>query len=302
MDFKTIQELKKFSGINNVDDARRLYPDVTDNRDYAFPLTQANNVEIDNTYKIKSRDGYTSLLAGTDIHSLWADGDKCFYVDGQTLYQLLPDFTTITIRTDLTLKARVSYALVNDRVYYTNNYQCGYVHNFVNYSYMNPERQFKQELPAGSIIEIFMSCLFVAVGNIMYISDPLCDYYDIRSGYRIFPDELTMIRALDDGMYVSDIKKTYFLSGRGNDDFNKTEVESEPAIKFSDVRTSAESMGYGVKGDVVIWTSSTGICVGDSGGSVKNMTFDRYQLTEHGRGAAFVKEVGNIKHYINSLY
>jgi hypothetical protein len=79
-------------------------------------------------------------------------------------------------------------------------------------------------------------------------------------------------------------------------------VESEPAIPFTDLRTSADSMGYGVSGDVAVWTSETGIVVGDSGGTVKNLTMDRYKMNKHGRGSAFVRNENNVEHYINTLY
>jgi hypothetical protein len=210
--------------------------------------------------------------------------------------------STIAVRGSLTLGARMSYVLVNDHVYYTNGYQCGYVHNNADNAFMDPARNFKQPLPAGSHIEHFMASLFMSVRNVLYIADPLTTYWDTRYGYKLFQDDITMVRACDNGLYVSDKRKVWFLRGKGNDDFEMVEVESEPAIPFTDVRTSADSIGYGVEGDVVIWTSSTGICIGDSGGSVKNLTDDKYLLTEHGRGAAFIRDVDNIKHYINSLY
>ena len=40
----------------------------------------------------------------------------------------------------------------------------------------------------------------------------------------------------------------------------------------------------------------------DSGGTVKNLTVDRYHMDKHGRGTAFVRDKDNVKHYINTLY
>lgn len=295
--------MKKFTGINNVDDRERVYPIEIDNRETMFPLREALNVDIDNTNKLSSRPGWISFLAGTGIHSLWAEKDFCFFVDDSTMYRLLDDFSsTIAVRGSLTLGAQMSYVLVNNYVYYTNDYQCGYIHDNADNAFMNPSRNFKQPLPAGSHIEYFMACLFMAVKNVLYISDPLTTYYDTRMGYKIFQDDITMVRACDNGLYVSDKSRVWFIRGKSNDDFEMVEVESEPAIPFTDVRTSADSIGYGVEGDVVLWTSSSGICIGDSGGSVKNITDDRYVFTEHGRGAAFIRNVNNIKHYINALY
>lgn len=303
MDASKHKSVEKFSGINTVDPQYRLWPIGGDanHRSDVFPLSEACNVEIDNTYAIKSRAGSASVLSGSDIHSLWSDGTVCLYVDGTTLYRLDVNYNSTAIKLGLALGTRMSYANFNDRIYYTNGVQIGYVKSDVDHALPLPDREFKQSLPAGNFIEVFMGCLFVAVGNILYISDPLCDYWDIRTGYRIFADDITMIRAVDDGLYVSD-KKVWFIKGKGNDDFVRVEVESDPAIPFTDVRTSAESMGYGVSGDVVVWTSAAGICVGDSSGAVKNVTKEVYVMTKLGRGAAFVRDILNVSHYINSLY
>lgn len=299
MDATTQRSMERFLGINNVDEKYRLAPTVVE-RAYVFPLREANNVLIDNTFAMKSRGGYTSILTGAGIHSLWSDGQRCFFVDGATLYEMTLTYTKIPV-TSVTANFRMSYVPVNDRYYYTNGREIGYIKGATNYNLMDVDREFKMPLPAGSHIEYFMGCLFVSVRNVLYISDPLCDYFDTRTGYRQFADDITMIRAVDNGLYISD-KKVWFVRGKGNDEFQRVEVEAEPAISFTDLRTSADSMGYGVSGDVAVWTSKSGIVVGDSGGTVKDATSDRYHMAEFGRGSAFVRDDNNVKHYINTLY
>lgn len=294
----------KFSGINNVADADRLFPLSTDYREkeFIFPLSEANNVEIDNTNKIKSRSGYSRVIQGGAIHSLWSDGELCFFADETSLYQMQNDYSTALIFTDAApYWDRLSYVRVNDRVYFTNGITCGYVKDFTRYNYATPTGQFMRTLPCGQLIEYFMGCLFVARDNMLYISEPLTDYYDTRIGYRQFADNITMLRACDNGLYISD-KKVWFIKGKGNEQFERIEVESDAAIPFTDVRTSAESISYGTTGDVVMWTSEKGVCLGDSSGTVKNLTHNVYVLGDYGRGAAFIRDVNNVKHYINSFY
>jgi hypothetical protein len=300
MDASKHKSVDRFSGINNVNQPYRLFPEQTIDG-YIFPLQEANNVLIDNTFAIKSRCGYTSVVSGSGIHSLWSDGVRCFYVEGSTLYELDLAYNKKVIST-VTPSLRMSYASVNNRYYYTNSREIAYIEGAKSNGLMNIDREFKIPLPAGSHIEYFMGCLFVSKGNILYISDPLCDYFDARTGYRIFSDDITMIRAVDDGgLYVSD-KKVWFIKGRGNDEFSRKEVDADPAIPFTDLRISADSMGYDSAGNVAIWTSKSGIVVGDSNGSVKNLTSDRYHVNEFGRGSAFIRDENNIKHYINTLY
>lgn len=299
MDASDQRSVSKFSGVNNVDEMHRLLPAVVDHA-YVYPLREANNVLIDNTFMVKSRGGYTSVLTGSSIHSLWSDGKRCFFVDGTTLYEMDLVYNKTVIAT-VSSGPRMSFVPVNDRYYYTNGMEIGYIKGALSYAPMDPSREFKLPLPAGQHIEYFMGCLFVSVRNVLYISDPLCDYYDTRTGYRIFPDDITMIRAVDDGLYISD-KKVYFIKGKGNDEFKKDEADPDPAIPFTDLRTSAKSMGYGSPGDVAVWTSESGICVGDNSGTVKNLTEDRYHMNSYGGGAAFVRDKNNVKHYINALY
>ena len=290
----------KFSGINNVDPPERIAPELV-NYEQIFPLTQAVNVEIDNTYKLSSRAGRTKLISGGDVHSVWADGKFAFYVDGGSLYQIQPDFTAVFIRSGLTLGMRMSYAVFNDKVYYCNGFQCGFVRNFTNYDYVDPQMDFKTPMPAGKFIDVFMGCIYTSVANYLYISDPLCDYYDVRTGYRIFAADIKMIRGLDLGVYVGD-SKVWFLKGLSNEDFDKLDAYPESVIPHTDVKLPSEFLGVQAKGDVAIFTCNDGICYGDNSGNVVSLTKDRYVLPYHSNGAAFLRDINQVKHYINSMF
>ena len=300
MDAIKSQTIRKFSGINNVDPTTRLDP-VIINHEYVYPVTQANNLDVDNTFQITSRSGYTSVKTGTDIHSMWSDGANCLYADGATLYKLGTGYGVLSLRSDLTLGTRISYAPFNDRIYYTNEYQIGYIKDDADNSLAYPNREFKTALPAGQLIETFMGCLYVAKDNILYISDPLCDYYDIRHGYRIFNSRITLLRAVDTGIYISD-DQVWFIKGKGNDEFERDNPYPSRAIPHTDIRVPGKYIDDSMPGNVAIWTGENGICLGDNSGNVINLTDTRYTFTARGRGTAFIRENNNIRHYINSLY
>jgi hypothetical protein len=295
------QTMNKFIGINNLDDPTRLVPIIV-GHEYAYPLQKANNVEIDNSYAIKSRGGYASVKSGTNIHSLWSDGVARFYVDYATLYQLLIGEGTVTLRSDLTVSSRMSYVLFNDKYYYTNDHQVGYVKNSVSYGLQVPSREFKEPLPAGHLIEVFMGCLLVAKDNILYIGDPLCDYYDVRTGYRQFVSDITLLRAVDTGLYIADRSKTFFVRGKSNEDFERDAVYQHGAIPFTDVQVLGSKIDQQIKGNVAMWTAEDGICLGDNSGNVMNLTDTRYVFTKKGSGTGFIRETSGVSHYINSLY
>lgn len=299
MDATKSQTMRKFLGVNNVDPATRLDPSVHDH-EYVYPLQQANNMEIDNTYQIKSRSGFTSVKTGTDIHSMWSDNKTCLYVDGTTLYQMDAIYGTTIIRADLHSGARMSYAPFNDRIYYMNGYQKGYVKGGVDYAFTDPAENYKNPIPAGQLIEEFMGCLYVAQDSKLYIGDPLCDYYDIRHGYKYFTNYINMLRAVDNGIYVSD-DRIWFVKGKGADEFVRDEVYPSKAIMYTDIRVNAKYIDDRLSGNVAMWTSINGICLG-SNGAVTNLTEARYTFTERGRGTAFMREKSNVRHYINSIY
>jgi hypothetical protein len=292
------QTIDRFSGINNADEAVRLAPEIVDHH-YVYPLSSASNVEIDNTGALSSRSGYTSVKTGTDIHSMWAD-DICLYVDNGTLYKLNSDYTTVSLRTGLS-KRRMSYAKFNNRVYYTNEEVIGFITTSDN-ALPAPGREFKEPLPAGKFIRYFKACLMVAKGKVLYISDPLCDYYDTRHGFRIFNTDITMVCPVDDGLYVSDRDGVWFLKGVSNEDFERDEAYPSPAIPYTDVVIGTQYVGMDKSGEVAMWTSENGICIGDDSGTVINLTEKRYNFTPTAEGAAFVRENDHLRFYVNTLF
>lgn len=302
MDVSTVVSIAKFIGINNVDKSYRL-PLANSNEELGFPLQQANNVIIDNTYAIASRGGYTtSGITGTDIHSLWSDGYTALFVDGSSMYKMnYPVTAPILMRTGLQPHALMSYSPFVSKIYYSNGYQIGYLQNDTDHALADYSLTFKQTLPAGQIIDTFKSILLVAADDTVYIADPFCDYYDTRSGYKKFSQKIAMLRSLDNGVYIS-ADKVYFMKGKSNESFELHEAYPSAAVPFTDVRVSAKFISEEMDGEVVIWTGADGICLGDDNGKVTNLTIDRYNFTARGRGAALMREKSNVRHYINALY
>lgn len=294
------QTLGKFAGVNNVDDATRLAP-VTVGHEYVYPLQEALNVDIDNTFRIVSRPGYDDVLSGTNIHSLWSDGVTCLYVDGTELRSLSVSYVSSVLRTGLTTGARMSYVSVNDRIYFTNGYEIGYVKASVAYPLSDPAKEFKELLPPGQFIEYYRGCLYVAKDNVLYISDPLCDYFDVRMGYKLFSKNISLLRAVDDGIYIGD-DRIWWVAGDAPEILERKEVYTYHAISYTDVRVNGQNIGEGIKGNVVMWTGENGICLGDNSGVVINLTESRYTFTATKQGAGFIRSDNNVHHYINSLY
>jgi len=109
-------QFKDFTGLRN---------DVEPERFTEKDLYVANNINLDNTGKLLTRNGFIKRING-DFHSLWSNGKYCFFVVGAELHRLHENFTTTEIvRTDLTLDYYMSFSVANDVVYYSNGKETG---------------------------------------------------------------------------------------------------------------------------------------------------------------------------------
>lgn len=109
-----------FAGIRN---------DVSADRFAPSDLATGSNVDLDNSGKLLSRDGYTNKISAA-VHSLWAQEDICLYVQGASLKRLNSNLTSsVTVRSDLTAGLTMSYDHVDGKVYYSNGEQTGIYSN-----------------------------------------------------------------------------------------------------------------------------------------------------------------------------
>ena len=111
--------IDQFAGLRNDIPADRF--DVGD-------LAVAENIVLDDSFKINRRPGNTLLVPGAK-HSLWSSGDICLYVAGNTLFRLFPDLTADVVTTGLTVDARMSYTTHGERIYFANGFERGAIDN-----------------------------------------------------------------------------------------------------------------------------------------------------------------------------
>ena len=299
-----IASLKYFSGLNTVEELTRKDFSIAklgSGYKATYPLTVAVNVDISNDYALSSRGGNTKIISGSMIHSAWGDGDTAFFIDGTVLY-LFDGLNTTQLLTGLTNMARMSYYPVNDRIYMTNGTYIGYYKDLAMHSLAEPNMNYKSVLPAGRFIAHYNATLFVAKGKVLYRSDALCDHYDTRSGFNVFANDITMVRPVSDGLYVSD-GKTWFISDKmeNPDAFNKAMVLDADAIPYTDIDCDGKYVGDGIDEKVAIWTSTIGVCIGNSKGVVGVPTLGKYIMAQHGIGTAVIRNKDGQVHYLATL-
>jgi hypothetical protein len=291
-------EMMRFSGLNNVDDSIRLRQDESG----AWPLVTAENIIIDNTGRLKQRAGYTNKVSLVNTHSLWANEDDCFFVYQDKLYKLNIDYSYTLIRSGLMAGMRLSYARANNKVYYSNGSQIGYIDStYTDNAIANPSITFKYPLPAGKFIEFYKARLYSAKDTILSYSDVLADYYDNRINVFQFPSNIKMVLAVDNGVYVSDSDKIYFMAGQSPFEMTLQEVYSYSTIPYTGIKVDAHYIGAGGVGTYGMWTSIKGVCIGDSNGNVINITDKRYSMSTYGEGASLFDNTSGFCKYITIL-
>jgi hypothetical protein len=291
---------QNFKGINNVADANNLGTDE---------LTEAENIDIDNEGKASRRNGYTRIFTPSDkMHSLWSNDRICLFVDGTTLRRLFADYSSATIRTNVGNQP-MGFVDVNENVHYSNATVNGYIDSSGNdHQYPTPTDNYKEATKVGQHIEYFNGRLFIAKNETIWYTDAYnYGVIDMRTNAIKMKDEVTMMKAVDDGMYVSigDINNrssVIFLSGNTPSDMHSREVAGYGAIEGTGVKAKSAYIGNGASGKQVLWTSHKGICLGENGGKFTNLTATKYNVTQNRYGAGQFKITNGVPQYIASLW
>jgi hypothetical protein len=292
-------EIGTVSGVNNVTDPARLEP---------HQLVYAFNIDISDKGKPSRRAGTTKKVTPTGtIHSMWGDDKMCFYVENGVLKRLHEDYTSSTLRTGVA-NYHMSYVEVNDKYYYSNPSVIGYIENGVNTLFTNPTEDFRFIPLPGQHIEYYNGRLYIARNETIWYTD--VNYFnqvDRRDNFIQFENEITMMQAVDDGIWVcvGDINRqnTYFIQGAVVEDMTLRSFASYGCIEGSDVKIrDARKIGEGLTGTAVMWASDGGICIGGNGGQFINITDGKFNTPNKRFGAGLFRDQDGLAQYITTLW
>lgn len=285
---KGIVVLSNCLGLNNkVDPARILF----DPERGLSELAVAYNVDIDASNRISRKKGHTEILDGSS-HSLFPCGNFCLVVRSGQLSLINLDYSCDTILS-VDKDARMSYVEVGSRVYFTNGYEKGYIEDrtfhpweYVDYPGPVTTKTFVGP-PLGHLLEVYNGFMFIAQENALWHSRAFKYHaFHLHGDHNLFPHKITMVRAVKDGLYVSTEYDTYYLNGLHPKEFFQVKVADYPAILGTDVLVDGRKIRSGeIKDNVVIWTSTKGICIGGSEGYFENLTERKLVLPSVNVGA-----------------
>jgi len=160
---------------------------------------------------------------------------------------------------------------------------------------MSLETEFLSRMPPGRIIRAFNGRLYMAddTGRVFYTDALSFDQLNVDEDYIYFPDPVTVMEPVQDGIWFVYGDKTDFYFGTGPDDFSpKTKFE------YGAVFGTGESIP---NSNSVTWYSNRGTIVAGSGAEARNLQEDNVATHTAVSGTTLIKEEDGIKQFITSL-
>lgn len=260
----------------------------------------AVNVMIDETGFTGRRPGYTGLVSGA-CHSLFCCGYNCLFIKDGVMYRLNPDYSSTEIAI-LDGNDTMAYVQVNQDIYYTNGKNKGIVPkdsdaiNWDAQTYVGPDTNKSFDGPRfGSHLAFFSGRIFVSEENVVWWSQPFAfGLFDRTRDFAQFESKVLMVRPVENGIFVSDEKRTYFINGKDPKDFSLEIVAEYPAIEWSEAKETIKSTDIGLEnlaiGECAVWMSKKGVCIGLPDGKMINVTRNKIVYPQmNGIGAGVIR-------------
>jgi hypothetical protein len=290
--------------------------------DGAIALKTGTNIDINQFFKIKFRDGRAKKLTG-DYKNIWSNGSVIFATLGEDLYKLTLDLSDLSM-TATTAKLGVglgtmNYESIGDITYMTNDNVILAHEDDVIRDLRTTTITFRKTMPPGYLLELHRGRMFIAKtiqtfgdnsSNVteykrdqeVVINSDARSYemYDTRDdkSWQSFPTKLTMMKSVHSGMFIS-ADKTYYVEGSAFGKMKLNKVDDLPAIKGTPAKVRGATIGGEYYDNAALWETEAGICVGGSGGKFKYLTKDRKAKSTALRGASYIKR-GVINQYVSN--
>jgi hypothetical protein len=164
----------------------------------------------------------------------------------------------------------------------------------------NPlKTRYLEKPPACSDLTYFNGRIYMAVGeNILATAPYAYEMVDMLDFISVDGTPITMLRAVENGIFVGTQKGITFLGGKDLKDFTSTLVRESPVVKGSAVYAD----GMKVTGkkelsglNVVLFTTDDSIMAGLPDGDLFNFTHDKYRFSGGSHAAAAFIDT-NVKH------
>jgi len=153
---------------------------------------------------------------------------------------------------------------------------------------------FLQPAPAGQLVTYYRGRMYVAVGSVVYMSEPLAyELFDLRN-YIDLEAPVTMLAPMEDrlapGLFIGTTASCGVLLGTGPEDFKYLAKVAYGAIPGTQTYIDGTLVADGSSGarQLPVWMTTQGVCIGSPLMEIVNHTRGRYEVGASGTGAGLV--------------
>lgn len=309
--------LGQFKGMKNTVSRERLGADE---------LERATNIDIDDVGQARRRRGYARKQPGS-WHSVRTFTLMVLgVVDGQLVS--LSDSYAFALLGTYVGPTRLAYAEVNGEVYFCNNAASGVVKTDGSVEpwgktdgqglWLSPVIDETPTLGpvAGdlvgdpiraSCIEAYKGRIYLADGKTLWATE-LYRYHIVNRlrGFIQFEHDITLVMAVDDGLFVGTEAGLYFLKGTFGA-FQMTPINSDMVIPGSGQVVPSELVhpqarnGPVPAGNSVVFMTSGGIIAGFDSGTCYNLTHDAMVFPGALTAASLFRQDSGANHYVAAI-
>jgi hypothetical protein len=142
--------------------------------------------------------------------------------------------------------------------------------------------QFMQPPPPGQLLEYLNGRIYIGRGPLVLQTEPLrYGVYDPEADYLMYPERVTLLKGVEDGMYTS-ADRTYFEGGIGTPDLSHS-----PVLPYRAIEGAACNLPNSKD---VMWFSERGFVRGAASGAVKNLTEGQVAVSAYARACLGIVE------------
>jgi len=225
-------------------------------------LEEAIDVLIGRTGEIVTRRGTQKVQTGS-FHSFFGLGDGSFYVveertEDSALFKAVPNadgtLELYGIISGLSLNSRMDFVMVANRVLYCNGHQNGVLENDVSRAWdsqdwTGPDSTIEMvKPPVGDHIDFLSGRALLSKDDELFYSEHgLIGLVD-EAGSRVrMEGKIIMICAVQTGVYISDTKAVYYLSGVNPKEWICKKVLNYPVIEWGKEHNLVDPSLFGLE-------------------------------------------------------
>lgn len=308
----------QFDGIKNTVAPERLGPS---------DLEKALNVDIDDAGQIRRRRGYDLKIAGA-FHSIKGPlAGKVYGVKDGTLGIIRPGPSFFSLSVAIGT-ASVCYTEVNEEVYFSSRDASGVIaadetvsewgHTDGQGTWLSPVYTPTDTLgevagtllgdpPKATQIEAYKGRIYLAVGKVLWATELFRYHYvDRTKNFMQFEHDITLVAAVDDGLYVGTTGGLYFLQGVFGS-FKLQQVISSPVLPGSGVIVPVELVHPQARNQAVptgiaaVMMTNDGVVAGFDNGTCYNLTSGRVLFPAGVTAAGLFRQDQGANHYLAAV-